>query len=162
MQNGGGALMDFGCYAAAWALWYKGRPQSVFASAHQRRPERNPRSEDNAVMVLSYADGVGIFEASWDFPRGIQELEVFGHLGSLVTRADKEVVVRKGGEPEVKLELPALAPEMAPIPYFVHCLRNKKPLEGMVALDLNVGVMEVIEAAKRSIETGQAVALPLP
>jgi hypothetical protein len=32
----------------------------------------------------------------------------------------------------------------------------------MVALDINVGVNEIIEAAKMSVKSGQAVKLPLP
>ncbi|MCX6631756.1 MAG: hypothetical protein NTW28_29460 [Candidatus Solibacter sp.] len=27
MQNGGGVLMDFGCYLVNWSLWLKGRPE---------------------------------------------------------------------------------------------------------------------------------------
>ena len=163
VQNGAGALMDFGCYNALWALWYKGRPENVYASANHLRPEKFPKVEDTAVMVLSYKDGVGIYEGSWDFPRGLQDLEVFGLAGSVYTSGNGEVTLQKGREPAVKIEVPALAPEMAgPIQYFTHCLRNKKPVEGMVAVDINVGVIEIIEAAKMSLATGKAVALPLP
>ena len=38
---------------------------------------------------------------------------------------------------------------------------GKKPIEGLVALDINVGVNEIIEAAKMSVKNGQAVKLPL-
>ena len=34
-------------------------------------------------------------------------------------------------------------------------------IEGLVALDINVGVNEVVEAAKMSVKNGQAVKLPL-
>ena len=163
VQSGGGALIDFGAYNAMWALWYKGRPQSVYASANHLQPERTPKVEDTVVMVLSYKDGVGIFEASWNFPRGLQELEVFGRGGSLLTTINTSVVMRKGAEPAVNVEVPALGPEMAgPIHYLTHCLEHGKPVEGPVSLDLNVGVIEIIEAAKKSVETGKAVALPLP
>ena len=163
VQNGGGALMDFGSYNAMWALWYKGRPESVFATANHFRPERYPKVEDSAVLVLSYKDGVGLFEASWNFPRGMQDLEVFGRGGSIQTTGSTEVTMRKGTEPAVKLEVPPLGPEMTGAThYFVHCLETGKPVEGPVSLDLNVGIIEVIEAARKSIETGKAVPLPLP
>jgi hypothetical protein len=32
----------------------------------------------------------------------------------------------------------------------------------MVALDINLGVVEIIEAARMSVASGQAVKLPLP
>jgi predicted dehydrogenase len=163
VQNGAGALMDFGCYNALWALWYKGRPENVYATSNHLRPDEFPNVEDTSVMVLSYKDGVGIFEGSWDLPRGFQDLEVFGFAGSLHTTGAVEVALRKGTEPEVKIDVPALAPEMAgPTEYLTYCIKNNKSVEGMVALDINVGVIEVIEAAKMSIKTGQAVALPLP
>ncbi len=31
VKNGGGAIMDFGCYGAEWAVWLKGRPARVSA-----------------------------------------------------------------------------------------------------------------------------------
>jgi hypothetical protein len=43
----------------------------------------------------------------------------------------------------------------------VNALRNNKEIEGMTALDINVGVVEIIEAAKQSVKTGRAVPLPL-
>ena len=58
--------------------------------------------------------------------------------------------------------MPALPPEMAgPMEYLVHSLRHNKPVGGLPGLDTNVGVMEVLEAARLSIKTGKAVALPL-
>jgi predicted dehydrogenase len=42
----------------------------------------------------------------------------------------------------------------------VDALRNHKPIEGITALDINVGVVEIIEAAKQSVKTGRAVKLP--
>jgi predicted dehydrogenase len=159
VQNGAGALMDFGCYNALWALWYKGRPENVYATSNQLRPDEFPKVEDASVMVLSYKDGVGIFEGSWDFPRGFQDLEVFGRAGSLYTTGS-EVALRKGKNPEVKIDVPALAPEMVgPTQYMTYCIKNKKPVEGLVALDINVGVVEIIEASKLSIKTGKAVVL---
>ncbi|MBE3109631.1 MAG: Gfo/Idh/MocA family oxidoreductase, partial [Acidobacteria bacterium] len=123
VQNGAGALMDFGCYNALWALWYKGRPENVYASSNHLRPAEYPKVEDTAVMVLSYKDGVGIFEGSWDLPRAFQQLEVFGRTGSLRTAVDEEVAMCKGNEPEVKIDVPALAPEMAgPTQYLGYCL----------------------------------------
>ena len=54
MKNGGGALVDFGCYNALWSLWYMGRPESVYAEAIHLRPETFPKVEDSAVLVLKY------------------------------------------------------------------------------------------------------------
>ena len=162
-RNGGGPLVDFGCYNALWALSYKGRPETVYAYANHLQPGPFPKvEEDTAVMILGYKDGVGIFEGSWDLPRRFQRLEVFGLTGSILTSEDVEVVMRKGDEPEARIDVPALPPEMAgPMEYMAYCLRHNKPVGGMVALDVNVSVLEILEAARLSIKSGKAVALPL-
>jgi hypothetical protein len=61
------------------------------------------------------------------------------------------------------LPVTPLPPERSePIAYIVDRIRHKQPLDGPSALDLNVNVQEVLEAAKMSIKTGKAVPLPLP
>jgi hypothetical protein len=40
-------------------------------------------------------------------------------------------------------------------------MRGQKDLEGLVALPINVGVVEIIEAAKESVAAGRAIPLPL-
>lgn len=160
VKNGAGALMDFGCYNALWALWYMGRPESVYAHVNHLRPETFPKVEDNSTMILSYKNGVGLFEGSWDLPRSFQDLEIFGFQGSLsMTRNGVEL--RKGRQPAAEVPLEALPAERGePIAYMISCIRDKKPPEGIVALDINADVVEIIEAAKQSVRTGRAIRLP--
>lgn len=165
VKNGAGALMDFGCYNALWSLWYLGRPDTVYAQVNHLRPGTFPKVEDNANMVLSYPNAVGVFEASWDLPRSYQDLEVFGvgidrgESGSIyMTRA--AVKVQKGREAK-DLAIEPLAPaEAEPIAYMANAIKNNKPIEGLTAIDINVDVIEIIDAAKESVRTGRAVALP--
>ncbi len=166
VKNGAGALMDFGCYNALWSLWYLGRPETVYAQANQLRPETFPKVEDNSTMILHYKNAVGIFEGSWDLPRSYQDLEVFGREGSVYMQNGK-VELRKGSgrgknsEPQ-SVAIDPLPPERAePVAYMVNAMRDKKDIEGLPALDINVGVVEIIEAAKESIKSGRAVPLPL-
>lgn len=162
VKNGAGALMDFGCYNALWSLWYLGRPDTVYAHVNQLRPETFPKVEDNSTLILSYRNGVGLFEGSWDLPRGFQDLEIFGLKGSLYVDSSG-VELRKGREPGAAVPAPALPPERSePIAYMVDAIRTNRPIEGLTALDINVGVSEIIEAAKISVKTGKAVRLPLP
>ena len=167
VKNGAGALMDFGCYNALWSLWYMGRPESVYADAIHLRPETFPKVEDSATMVFKYKNGISVFEGSWDLPRSFQDLEIFGSTagpdGSLtrgsIYMTQQKVEVRNGRETR-DLPLAPLAAEKAdPISFMVDAIRNNKPIEGITALDINVGVVEMIEAAKESIRTGRAVKL---
>ncbi|MBI4873675.1 MAG: Gfo/Idh/MocA family oxidoreductase [Acidobacteria bacterium] len=160
VQNGAGALMDFGCYNALWSLWYLGKPDSVFAHVNHLRPETFPKVEDNSTMILSYKNGVALLEGSWDLPRSFQDLEVFG-LGGSVYMANGKVELRKGRQ-TLDLPLEPLPPERAePIAFMVNTIRSGKPIEGLTALDINTEVVEIIEAAKMSVQTSRAVRLPL-
>jgi predicted dehydrogenase len=159
VQNGAGALMDFGCYNALWSLWYLGRPESVYAHANHLRPAVFPKVEDNADLMLNYPNAVGIFEGSWDLPRSYQDLEVFGLKGSVYMRNGS--VERQEGRTRTAVDITPLVPEDAePIRFMTSRMRQHKPLEGMTSLAINVDVVEIIEAAKESIRTGKAVPLP--
>jgi predicted dehydrogenase len=161
VKNGAGALMDFGCYNALWSLWYLGKPETVYAQVNHLRPETFPKVEDNSTLVLHYKNGVGLFEGSWDLPRSFQDLEVFGLGGSIYMKRGL-LELRKGRGNATELPVASLPPERSePIAYMIDRIRSNKPLEGLVATDINVGVVEIIEAAKESVKTGRAVRLPL-
>lgn len=160
VKNGAGALMDFGCYNALWSLWYFGRPDTVYATVNHLRPGRFPKVEDNANMILSYKNGVGVFEGSWDLPRSYQDLEIFGLKGSLYMK-NGEVDLRSGGETQ-KIDIAPLDPDRSePIGYMLSRMRSNRPIEGLTALEINVEVVEIIEAAKQSVVTARAIRLPL-
>jgi predicted dehydrogenase len=158
VKNGAGALMDFGCYNALWALWYLGRPETVYATVEHLQPERFPKVEDNAALVLGYPEGVGLFEGSWDLPRGFQDLEVFGRKGSVYVTG-RDVKKQIGGAPvDIKPETLS-GPAAEPIAFMVDAIRNNKRIEGLTSLEMNLQVNEIIDAAKESVRTGKAVRL---
>ena len=169
-RNGGGALGDFQCYGALWSLWYMGRPEKVYCQLNHFRPELWPKVDDNFTLILSYPKGVGLFEGSWNLPRLFQDLEVVGLEGSVTLTyggpaAPQKVQLQKGRNKWQVEEVPLepLPPERAaPIAYLVHALKAGKPVEGQVGLEMNVGVVEILEAARLSAASGQAIPLPLP
>jgi len=158
-KNGAGALIDFGCYNVLWSLWYFGRPASVYALAGQLQPERNPKEEDYATFVLKYKDREAILEGSWDLPQAYQDLEIFGLKGTLYM-TEQGVAIHPAGHPERQAASDPLPPEMAgPLACMANAIKTHRAPGGMVGLDLNVQVMEIIEAAKESVRTGKAVPL---
>lgn len=161
VKNGGGALMDFGCYNALWSLWYLGEPDTVYATVNHLRPERFPKVEDNATIVLHYPNAIGIFEGSWDLPRSYQDLEVFGRPGkdapgSLhMSRAKVEV---QRGRQTTTLPPKMLAPEESePVAYMASRIQSNLPVTGLTAIDINVKVIRIIDLAKESVKAGRAV-----
>jgi predicted dehydrogenase len=167
-KNGAGALMDFGCYNALWSLWYMGRPESVYAEVIHMRPGTFPKVEDSSAMMLHYPTGISVFEGSWDLPRSFQDLEVFGSTtgpdGTLtrgsVYMTHQKVETRTERGQVANVPPTPLPPEQAdPIAFMVDAIKNNHPIEGITAVDINVGVVEIIDAAKESVKTGRAVKL---
>ena len=162
VKNGGGAIMDFGCYGAELSLWLKGRPTRVYATTRKMKVEQNNKVDDDATIVLDYPDATAIVEASWDWPYTKDQVEVFGPKGSLLARhntlrhraADaRGPNVAPDGE---NVTLDVLPRETSnPISYFVDCIRNNKPIEDPVSARLNVQVMEILDAARESARTGK-------
>ncbi len=160
--NGAGALIDFGIYNAIWAVWHLGLPERVYATAHQLQPDRFPKVDDNAVLVLSYPNHVGVFEASWNLPRGFQQLEILGDKGSLSMNRD-QLAYRDGRKESVVVDLSS--PEAAatnPVRYMISRVARDEPLEHIVGLDINVDAVQILEAAKLSATAKREVSLPLP
>lgn len=167
VKNGGGAIVDFGCYGAEWALWLKGRPSSVFAYSLKLKTEQANAVDDDAVILLEYPDATAIIQASWDWPYSKGQVQVFGPKGSLLATGDG--VFYRAAHAHADIDHPdgdsvQLGPvpheTSGPIAYFLYCIRNDTPVENPVAADLNVGVVEILDAAKESIRTGRAVKMP--
>jgi predicted dehydrogenase len=164
VKNGAGALMDFGCYNALWSIWYLGMPTSVYATAQHLRPDRFPKVEDNATLIFSYPNAIGVFEASWDLPRSFQDLEVFGRSSEdqppgTLYMTQRGVEWRKGSETKQLAVTPLAEGESEPVAYMVSRIKANRPVEGLTAIDINVDVIHLIESAKESIRTGRAVAV---
>jgi predicted dehydrogenase len=165
-KNGAGALMDFGCYGAAWAMWIKGRPLRVFAYSLKLKTAQHNEVEDDAVVVLEYPDATAILLPSWDWPYGKGQAEFYGPQGSFLVMGDGLLyqpakkptgVANPSGTPVSMRPLP---PEkMNEVSYFLECIRNNKPIADPASAELNVGVNEIIDAAIESIRTGKAVGL---
>ncbi len=83
VRNGGGALTDFGCYGANLVTWLmQGEaPQTVTAVTQQVKPAVYPRVDDEATIVLTYPRAQAILQASWNWPVGRKDMEVYGERG---------------------------------------------------------------------------------
>ncbi|HEV2425358.1 MAG TPA: Gfo/Idh/MocA family oxidoreductase [Terriglobia bacterium] len=165
-KNGGGAIMDFGSYGAEWALWLKGRPEKVCAYTLKLKTAQHNAVDDDATILLEYPDGTAVIQASWDWPMNRGQVQVFGPRGSLLAN-EKDLLYNPNNHDDpatpdgtpVALQ-PVLHEASNPIAYFVYCIRNHKPIEGPVAARLNVGVVEILDAAKESMRIGRAVPMP--
>ena len=163
-QNGAGALMDFGCYGANLITWLMQgqRPRSVTAVTQQIKPDVYPAVEDEATIIVTYPEAQGIIQASWNWPFNRKDMEVYGRTGYVHADDGTRLRVRTAGdEAEARLTIdPLPAPHDDPFAYFAAVVRGDLvPGPDLSSLEINLIVMEILDAALRSARTGRTVYL---
>jgi predicted dehydrogenase len=160
VKNGGGALIDFGCYGANLMTWLmEGKtPLAVTAVTRQIKPSIYPKVDDDATILLEYPNATGIIEASWNWPFGIKDLEVFGVTGYLHAQNAGTVRMRKKEVYEpVEVKAPAYADNLT---YLAAVLRGEHiPAQDLSSLENNLIVVKILEAAKQSAREGKRIVL---
>jgi predicted dehydrogenase len=136
------------------------RPDSVTAVTQRIKPEIYPRVDDEATIVLSYPRAQAILQASWNWPFGRKDMEVYGRTGYAITVERDALRVRLADQEEKRLEAaetPAHYEDS--VAYLKAVVLGAGKPEGLSSLETNLVVTEILDAAKRSAETGRAVPL---
>lgn len=161
VKNGGGALMDFGCYGANLITWLmKGeKPQSVMAIAQQLKPDVYPKVDDEATIIVTYPKAQGIIQASWNWPYNRKDMEVYGQAGYI--KVDKtSLLLRLGDNPEEpKTVNIAQSPMDNPFVYMAAVIRGEIKVKDtdLSSLPLNITAMQILEAARESARQGKRI-----
>lgn len=152
--------MDFGCYGANLMTWLmQGQsPLAVTAVTRHYKPDVYPKVDDDATILLEYPGAMGQIEASWNWPFGIKDLEVFGQTGYLHALNGNELQERLQNSYEpVKLSPPAYSDNLV---YLADVLRGKiHPVNDLSSLENNLIVVRILEAAKQSAREGKRILL---
>ncbi len=161
--NGGGAIIDFGCYGADLMTWLMAgqRPTSVFAVTQHFQPELYPKVDDEATIVLAYPKAQGIIQASWNWPVDRKDMEIYGQTGQILVPRKNILRTASPDQPERETKIPALInPQADPISYLAAVVRGEIQPAGLSSLAVNLTVMEILDAARESAATGKRVDLP--
>ena len=165
VKNGGGALIDFGCYGADIMTWLmEGRkPISVTAVTQQIKPNIYPKVEDEASIILTYPNCQAIIQASWNWPVQVKDSEVYGTEGILIANKEKKMKYISGKESgkETWLDLAPLPHERSNIFSYLTAVINGKidPGYDMSSFPVNEIVVEILSVAKESAKTGKTIYL---
>jgi len=160
--NGAGALNDFGCYGADLMTWFMHgqRPIAVTAIARHYKPEVYPKVEDDATILVEYPGATGQIEASWNWPFSIKDLEVFGEHGYYHAPNGTDITSRMRENKKGAKTAPALAaPINDPLVYLSAALKGEITADDQSSLKYNMIVVEILDAAKRSIKEGKRIVL---
>ena len=165
-QNGGGALIDFGCYGANLMTYLmKGEePISVTAVTQNFKPNIYTKVDDEATIIVNYATAQCIIQASWNWPFSRKDMEVYGETGYIITKDANEMRIRNtkmDGEKSLNVTTKELPVYTDPISYFADVIRGKIiiPKNGLYSLENNFTVVKILEAARESAKTGKTVIL---
>jgi predicted dehydrogenase len=166
VQNGGGALIDFGCYGANLMTYLmKGeRPVSVTAVTQHFKPEVYPKVDDEATIIVSYPNTQCIIQASWNWPFSRKDMEIYGTSGSIVTIDNANMRVRNSTmktEQPLKITPKDISVYVDPFEYFYDVLKGKVKMNNydLYSLPNNTVVVEILEAARESAKTGKTIVL---
>src|SRR2546428_1091321 len=162
VKNGAGALYDFGRYGAHLVTWLMdGQPPLAVTALTQRiKPHIYPRVDDEATVLVEYPKAQGIIQASWNWPFGRKDLDVYGESGYARAVGGSVLRVRRPGQPEEEAVTPAELPadERDSLSYLAAVVRGRKP-SGLSSLENNLVVTQILEAARESAHSGKRVRL---
>lgn len=168
VQNGGGAITDFGCYGANITTWMmKGeRPVSVTAITQQLQKENNPNVDDESTILLTYKNAKATIQASWNWPIGRKDMEVYGMKGVIYADNRNSLRMRMAegydGFKETSRKLPERPyPYNDPFALFAAVIKKEIALApyDLSSLENNMMVVEILEAAKASAKKGKTIKL---
>jgi predicted dehydrogenase len=161
--NGGGAINDFGCYGADLATWLMDgqKPTSVFCVARQIKPDIYPKVEDDATIVLTYPKAQAVLEPSWNWPFNRKDMEIYGQTGYVLVPQPNVLRVRTVHMSDEMENTPPMlsGPDADPLSYLVAVVRGDIKPSGLSSLDVNMIVVEILDAAHKSARTGKRVDL---
>jgi len=163
VQNGGGAIIDFGCYGANIMTELMGseKPVSVTAVTNTFKPSVYPKVDDEATIIVEYPGAQCIIQASWNWPFGRKDMEVYGETGYVITSDANRMRVRQKNNPEIhdSITTEETSVYTDPFTYFADVIRKKItiPTYGLYSLENNLVVVQILEKARESARTGQKI-----
>jgi predicted dehydrogenase len=161
--NGGGGVIDFGCYGANLMTWLmqNEKPISVTAVLQQIKPDVYPKVDDQATILVVYPHAQAIIQGSWNWPIDRKDMEIYGKNGyvKVLNRSDLEYCLNRE-LPVVNeriTELPDNARE--PFSYFAGVITGKWKVNStdLSSIENNLIVVSILDAAKKSAKKGKTI-----
>jgi len=159
--NGGGAVIDFGCYGANLATWLLNgeRPISVYAILQQQKPDKYPNVDDDATILVEYPSATVQIMASWNWPMSRKDMHIYGSKGYIYQDTSTRMRVNSQSETQT---IPRLtAPYNDSFYYLKAVIRGEIQVSptDLSSLENNLIVVEILDAAIQSANTGQKIYL---
>ncbi|QMV18789.1 gfo/Idh/MocA family oxidoreductase [Granulicella sp. 5B5] len=167
-KNGAGAMFDFGCYGAdlMTVMMHGEAPISVTAVAQTNKPGEYPKVDDDATIIVRYPHTQAVLMPSWDWPFARKDMEAYGSKGLEIavdpTTVTSRFSAREKPETVEEPKLPLAYTDS--LEYLAALERGEiKGDHDLTATDTNIVAMQILDAAKRSVEEKRTVMItPVP
>jgi predicted dehydrogenase len=163
--DGGGAVIDFGCYGCNLATWLMDNqpPNTVTAVLQQLKPEVYPKVDDEATIILTYDHAQAIIQGSWNWPIGRKDMEVYAQTG--YAHALDRFTIRSQKAKDKSAQTETLGARPVPFDdtfsWLAAVLRGKVIVanDDLSGLSNNLMVIQILDAARESARTGRTIHL---
>jgi len=164
VKNGGGSIVDFGCYGANLMTYLtKGEePVSVTAVTRQFKPAVYPKVDDDATIIVSYKESLCIIQASWNWPFSRKDMEIYGENGYIIAENNRDMRLRnrETDKEQIKqITSKDIVVYEDPFTYFTDVIRGNISMTGydQYSPENNVMVVRILDAARESAKTGKTI-----
>ena len=136
-------------------------PETVSCTVQQIKPNLYPKVEDEATIVLTYPKAQVIIQASWNWPHNVKDTEIYGKTGYILCKNSTDMVILQSGKTE---PITHRASELEKGIHDPFALLQQVVMEGyeleeydVSSLENNRIVMQILEAARHSADSGRTV-----
>ncbi|MEX2544582.1 MAG: Gfo/Idh/MocA family oxidoreductase [Phycisphaeraceae bacterium] len=158
--NGAGALMDYCCYGSVLAATLLGQPTQVTGFAD--RFVKDHEVDDNAVILMRYADATAIAEASWSQMDKLTAYVpyFYGTKGTLIA-GNKTLTLADAETPRGRsIDIPDPPAHMqSASAHFLHVLQTGEAPHALCGLANNLIAQQILQAGLDASRTGHTVTL---
>ncbi len=152
VQNGGGAIVDFGCYGAVLSTWMMNgqRPTSIVSSRATLKPAIYPNVDDDSTIILTYPTATAVIQASWAWTHDNKEMDLHTERGSVHAGRWDDLTIRNENAPPQAIKPPAKPAHLEnEWTYLRKVIRNECEVDPLSSLELNLIAVEILDAARK-------------
>ena len=137
------------------------KPVTVTAITQQIKPDRYPKVDDEATVLLTYPKSQVIIQASWNWPYSRKDMEVYGKDGYVFCLDGENMKALKAGAkvPEAIKAGGVDEGQKDPFEYFAGVINGSIVMKefDLSNPSTNLIVVQILEAAKTSAKTGKTI-----
>ena len=137
-------------------------PVSVAAVTRSFKPEVYTKVDDDATIIVSYKNSICVIQASWNWPFGRKDMEIYGEKGYIIAQNSEEMRLKNEAmqhETQKRVTSKDIEVYEDPFAYFVGVIRGDLTMTDYnpYCLKNNVMVVRILDAARESASTGKAI-----